>query len=893
MSSPFRNTNNLLSVQGEEQDHHQQSMRDERRLLREEREAIRTDFNGEIARNQSQRGTVATGNLRSAVINLLSSTDNKGEGTGEVGGELSMDHQLVFQDALKELQNRDKLDVCVEIYSLILNLNMTTSILSELTFLLTIINMEIVPQSLLMLAGGGGGLGGKARQLSVGEREETDKEVVPAQKTTLMAFEVLFRTPLNCIYLAVEVLSKQRGKLLALLDAKTLRILIENEKLAALNGGLITYLQDVYRLKGDLELRYCTEFSGSIAASHHHNGQSGGGGGGQQNVFYQADEDTRDNFPTQIEFGAFKKQRDLFYVILRMWEERHLHANWNFNQELGGRIRYLFVVMAHPINMAHLARLFTSQLVVCCQNWNNVEQSAAQAELLQRFDNVDLTKLSKLEQRFVQPGNFSAELQFPGIQVFFKEFIVAAESSAAFVEQLKIALMAELIALNDSTYEIVNVVVPAIKGNEFNEIVVSRICVQFNYFIPRPGLNSNGHSLPLFSPAVQVGPETMSIMRVLAKFLGFVVAMPFQYEGNQNKLVDNKQVELRNLQLPQFDVATVLETAMKRNKLLITLPWLVEYLAMLDAVTLQLDYYRKLLRTFYRIYVAELPSPGPSLLRSPMTTFILRLCLGWLFEQPHVTASLCALNLQGMRRDGEGGFSASSSSEEENRVDDKMIATLLHPVLEKILPVACPFLADFRLTIVPPRKQADKLVSRTTGRYRHIVTTKLPFANHPEAVKSVQKLVADAEAVPNNQSRLIEAFLQSQSPSLRKVVDFLIERISSTTIKDFQIQHFLEIKKDAQKKAKQVDGRLTKKAVVNLLVGIYTSALVELTNRWTSTVPEKVEKKVKESLEALLPVETIGAVRKTCSDIVIKMCTGKTNDWRIANLNQIGEILSF
>lgn len=335
-------------------------------------------------------------------------------------------------------------------------------------------------------------------------------------------------------------------------------------------------------------------------------------------------------------------------------------------------------------------------------------------------------------------------------------------------------------------------------------------------------------------------------MRVLAKFLGFVVALPFQYEGNQNKLVDNKQVELRNLQLPQFDVATVLETAIKRDKLLITLPWLVEYLAMLDAVTLQLDYYRKLLRTFYRIYVAELPSPR-SPLRSPMTTFILRLCLGWLFEQPHVTASLCALNLQGMRRDGE----VFSSSEEE-RVDDKMIATLLHPVLEKILPVACPFLADFRLTIVPPRKQADKLVSRTTGRYRHIVTTKLPFVNQPGAAKSVQKLVADAEAVPNNQSRLIEAFLQSQSPSLRKVVDFLIERISSTTIKDFQVQHFLEIKKDAQKKAKQVDGRLTKKAVANLLVGIYTSALVELTRRWTSTVPEKVEKKVKESLEVLL-----------------------------------------
>lgn len=144
--------------------------------------------------------------------------------------------------------------------------------------------------------------------------------------------------------------------------------------------------------------------------------------------------------------------------------------------------------------------------------------------------------------------------------------------------------------------------------------------------------------------------------------------------------------------------------------------------------------------------------------------------------------------------------------------------------------------------------------------------------------------------MPNNQSCLIEAFLQSQSPSLRKVVDFLIERISSTTIKDFQVQHFLEIKRSAQLETKLLKiGKLSKKAVVNLLVGIYTKALAELTNRWTNTVPEAIEKKVKESLGALLPGETILAVRRTCIDIVIRMCTKKTHDWRVANLNQIGE----
>lgn len=479
INSPFRNTNNLLSVQGIEQcEKPARDLLHERRLLKEDKEAIRSDFHAEaMSREQTP------GNLRSAVMHLLSST--KGKDVTVVEGQESVpakDGQWDLRAGMQELKHRDKLDICATIYSLILNLNMTTNVLSELTFLLTLINMDV------------GAVTAKVRQLSIGEAIASEVIVEPQQveiegssglainTATVVEFGSLFKTPLNCVYLAVEVLFKQRGKLLALLDAKTLRILIENEKLGVLSGGLITYLQDVYRIKGELELRYCTEYDGFKAGGGQNSRptqlQAGDLDAGQQSVFYQVENDTRDNFPTQAEFVAFKKQRDLFYVILRMWEERHLHAGWNFGQELGGRIRYLFAVMPHPINMAHLAKLFTSQLIVCCQNWNNVEQSAAQAELLQRFDNVDLSKLSKLEQRLVQPGISSAELQFPGIQVFFKEFIVVAESSPAFVEQLKIALMAELVARNDSTFEVLNVTTKGcrpIKDNEFNEIVV-RIC---------------------------------------------------------------------------------------------------------------------------------------------------------------------------------------------------------------------------------------------------------------------------------------------------------------------------------------------------------------------------------------------------------------------------------
>lgn len=169
-------------------------------------------------------------------------------------------------------------------------------------------------------------------------------------------------------------------------------------------------------------------------------------------------------------------------------------------------------------------------------------------------------------------------------------------------------------------------------------------------------------------------------------------------------------------------------------------------------------------------------------------------------------------------------------------------------------------------------------------------TTQLPFASN-QLMGNAKSLMtrADSDCMPNSQSKLVEAFLQSQSPSLRKVVDFLIERISSTTIKDFQIQHFLEIKKEAQSEVKRINSQLSKKAVGNLLVDIYSKALVALTSRWTETVPGAIQKKAKQSLDALLPIETILPVRNTCADIVIKMCTAKTNDWRMSNLNHIGE----
>lgn len=45
----------------------------------------------------------------------------------------------------------------------------------------------------------------------------------------------------------------------------------------------------------------------------------------------------------------------------------------------------------------------------------------------------------------------------------------------------------------------------------------------------------------------QVRAETISTMRVIGKFIGFVASRSYSYDGYRNSLVDQKQISIRNL----------------------------------------------------------------------------------------------------------------------------------------------------------------------------------------------------------------------------------------------------------------------------------------------------------------------------------------------------------
>lgn len=453
-SSSFQGDNNLLNLTASESNDGVDIL-SERRKLCDQRDAISKDFTME-AEPQKNLHAIVRANLPAAA---------------QSAGSPRKIPSFQFDDT--RVDGKELLTVMAKIYSFLLDMNLVPNILSEFTYLFNLLNTEHEP----------------LEQVPSYDRNQIKSPIDVASS--------LLKNLHNCIFFVVRILSSQKQNL-ALLDVMTLRVLIDNERIQTLAIELEEHLRFMIQQKSQLDIS--NKFSNN-------NGENI-----SKVVFYQQETDNRDNFPSDREFGAFKKQRDMFYSILRSWEMKHLDQLYDFKTDVGLKIRSLIVLMEHPINMAHLARLFTAQLIISC----NFDNSANELQMV--LPNIDLSKLSKLRQRLVAPSQFSTQYLFPGNQAFFRDFIVCCDNHMIFMDQLKISLISELMQINDSSME--------------------TFCI-------KPG-NDDEQGDKSFREEFIVRAETMTTMRVLAKFVGLVVSRPYSYDGVRNNLVDQKQSLIRN-----------------------------------------------------------------------------------------------------------------------------------------------------------------------------------------------------------------------------------------------------------------------------------------------------------------------------------------------------------
>lgn len=172
----------------------------------------------------------------------------------------------------------NELNKMVNVYSAIIDLNLTTNVLSEISFLLNLLNTDFKKCT----------------------NSSTECELNEKKRNSVC---YIFKNINNCIYFSIEVLVKQKH-ILCMLDTKTLKVLVENTRLLKFGRDLNVFLMQAYLNKRDIELS--TSFE---AVSFNMSGKL--------NVSYQQENDTKHNFPTIREFTAFNKQRDMFYNILR------------------------------------------------------------------------------------------------------------------------------------------------------------------------------------------------------------------------------------------------------------------------------------------------------------------------------------------------------------------------------------------------------------------------------------------------------------------------------------------------------------------------------------------------------------------------------------------------
>ncbi|NXF98154.1 CDAN1 protein, partial [Eubucco bourcierii] len=241
-----------------------------------------------------------------------------------------------------------------------------------------------------------------------------------------------FRSVHNCVYFAVQVLDYQY-EIISRLEKGMLKLLAENERIASFSPTLHERLRQAYESS-------TAKVSLLLPCS-------------VQSVSFQPETDNRSNFPSDRAFHIFKKQRDIFYELLREWEDNHEKTGWDFERVLGNKIRAMMAHLSATCNYSHFARLFQKQLIQMCEgptgggaSWGDTPDQ----DVLNMLGSDNLSRLKRLQERFVVPQSIRGPCpppSFPGCQQFFRDFILSA-GSYQFNQHLMDSLCLKILELN-------------------------------------------------------------------------------------------------------------------------------------------------------------------------------------------------------------------------------------------------------------------------------------------------------------------------------------------------------------------------------------------------------------------------------------------------------------
>ncbi|TRY91770.1 hypothetical protein DNTS_023734 [Danionella cerebrum] len=637
-----------------------------------------------------------------------------------------------------KVTQRSALDLLAELYCTCISENLVPCVFLELFFVLQLLTSRSVPAS---------------------ESEEEGISVSHGET------DVLERAYLgnvhNCVYFSVRVLENQ-FELVSHLDKCTLRLLSENERVASFSSSLRDQLVKAQD--------NCTAKVVESPPLFIHS------------VPFQPATDNRSNFYSDKAFHTFKKQRDVFYGLLREWEDSHKEPGWDFDAALGNRVRTMVSQLTAAGSHSHFARLFQKQLIQMCKGSRVLESSsnASDADLLGMLGADSLGRLKRLQQRLVQPQSLSGPCpppSFPGHQEFFKNFLQTA-SCCQLNQHLKDGLCQQLLKLDE---------------------------------------------VSIFSPDTSQGEETS--------------------DGDMEQ-----QDEKQRFSSVLLTARLLAKNAVVRRRTILTVPWMVEFLSMLDYISPYLQCYRASLCLLLQIY------------KDDLCRFVIVKHV-YLFQEDIPVFPEDLFFSTDLEED---------MKELQNPASSQGLDTI--PLVDQqLLYTCCPYLGEFR-------KLLAAFVAGSTSKSGGLVRKITPTSAEPKGPstnRSQQKLQVDLE----------QAFFHNQPPSLKRTVEFIAERIGSNCVKHIKATFVFELVKGGEKSLRDGFG-LEGVNIANLSDSICAQLCdsgMQALERATRFCSEHAPRAV----QVLLPLETSPSVLTTAENITTRLATEKACSWLSSNITTL------
>ena len=403
--------------------------------------------------------------------------------------------------------------------------------------------------------------------------------------------EVIFDSVESCVYFAAKVLEKAKA-LSLVFDMATLSVITQNKRLNLLAPDLVEFankrlsemrLQDT---SSDPQL----SFSSSLG------------------VPFQMEGNNRKLFSSDRYFSTFSKMRDKFYGLLRKWEENHLKHDWSVERELGQRFQTFFSEFLEFPVYSQFCQLFIAQLLeISSQEFSGLQNrdDVPSSGLLEYLKSTNPAKFQRLQERFFSPMISQGPCPKPGFsdfEFFFKLFIDRS-CNFYFMVHLRDTLTSRILAINsiDCAPQYGN-------SEEVDENHDTLLKARNDYSIH------------------------LREAKILSKFLGYITFLPYELD-DQSK--NQGHEALRNDVITQpFDPYAILTESVSKGRLIITIPWLVQYLSYMNETSLKLNVNHSVLCQLTHIY----RSPTLRCREVTLNGMFILFHLGWLFEQPLISA---------------------------------------------------------------------------------------------------------------------------------------------------------------------------------------------------------------------------------------------------------------